>query len=64
MTELEVINMPKSVTTTIENIGNIIFWIVVAAFGFWIISKFVANIGTLRSEEDYAAPVLVKEEAK
>ncbi|MBI5204080.1 MAG: sulfite exporter TauE/SafE family protein [Nitrospirae bacterium] len=64
MTELEVINMPKSVTTTIENVGNIIFWIVVAAFGFWIISKFIANIGTLRSEEDYAAPVLVKEEAK
>ena len=64
MTELEVINMPKSVTTAIENVGNIIFWIVVAAFGFWIISKFIANIGTLRSEEDYVAPVLVKEEAK
>ena len=64
MTELEVINMPKSVTTAIENVGNIIFWIVVAAFGFWIISKFITNIGTLRSEEDYVAPVLVKEEAK
>lgn len=64
MTELEVINMPKSLTSTIENVGNIIFWIVVAAFGFWIISKFISNIGTLRSEEDYVAPVLVKEEAK
>ena len=64
MTELEVINMPKSVTTAIENGGNVIFWIVVAAFGFWIISKFITNIGALRSEEDQVAPVLVKEEAR
>lgn len=64
MTELEVINMPKSVTTAIENVGNVIFWIVVAAFGFWIISKFIANIGTLRSEDEEVVPVLVKEEAR
>ena len=50
LTELEYINMSKSVVNNIEFVGNIIFWIVVAAFGFWIISKFVANIKTLREE--------------
>jgi uncharacterized membrane protein YfcA len=64
MTELEVINMSKSVTSAIETAGNIVFWIVVAAFGFWIISKFITNIGTLRSEDEQVAPVLVKEEAR
>jgi len=42
--------MSKSVVDTIESIGNIVFWIVVAFFGFWIISKFVTNIKTLREE--------------
>jgi hypothetical protein len=50
LTELEYINMDKSLTTNIEFVGNIIFWIVVAFFGFWIISKFVTNIGKLREE--------------
>jgi hypothetical protein len=49
-TELEVVNIPKPVSTAIENVGNIVFWIVVAFFGFWIISKFAANIRTLREE--------------
>lgn len=50
LTELEVINMSKSVTSGIETTGNIIFWIVVGFFGFWVISKFVMNIKTLREE--------------
>jgi len=50
LTELEVINMSKSVTSGIETAGNIIFWIVVGFFGFWVISKFVMNIKTLREE--------------
>lgn len=49
-TELEVINVPKSVSSAIESTGNVVFWIVVAAFGFWIISKFAVNIKTLREE--------------
>ena len=63
LVDLEVINWPKQVVKGIESAGNIIFWIVVAAFAVWVISKFVANIGVLRGEEDYAKPVLVKEEA-
>ncbi len=50
LTELEYINLDKSLTTNIEFAGNIIFWIVVAFFGLWVISKFVTNIGKLREE--------------
>jgi len=49
-TELEVVNFPKAFNNGIETVGNVIFWIVVGFFGFWIISKFVQNIGTLREE--------------
>jgi hypothetical protein len=50
LTELEVINIPKSVTSVIEFAGNIIFWIVVGAFGIWVLSKFFMNIKMLREE--------------
>jgi len=50
MTELEVINMSTSVTSTIESVGNIVFWIVVGLFGVWVLSKFFMNIKTLREE--------------
>jgi len=49
-TELEVINVDKATSRMIENVGNVIFWIVVALFGFWILSKFFMNIKTLREE--------------
>jgi hypothetical protein len=49
-TELEVVNFPKGFNTAVETAGNVVFWIVVGFFGFWIISKFVANIKTLRGE--------------
>jgi hypothetical protein len=42
--------MSPSVTSNIEYAGNIIFWIVVGFFGFWVMSKFFANIGKLREE--------------
>jgi len=50
LTELEYINMSPSVTSNIEYAGNIIFWIVVGFFGFWVLSKFFMNIGKLREE--------------
>lgn len=50
-TELEVVNFSKPVVSSIELVGNIIFWIVVAIFGIWIFGKFFANIGALREEE-------------
>jgi uncharacterized membrane protein YfcA len=50
LVELEYISMSKSAVDAIEFVGNIVFWIVVAFFGLWIISKFVTNIKTLREE--------------
>jgi hypothetical protein len=50
LTELEYINVPKGTYTMIETVGNYIFWIVVAFFGFWVLSKFFVNIGKLREE--------------
>jgi hypothetical protein len=63
MVELEMVNMSKGLVNGIETAGNIIFWIVVIIFAGWVIGKFIANIGSLRGEEDHAAPVLAKEEA-
>ena len=48
--ELEYLNMSKDMVNGIEYVGNIVFWIVVALFGIWVISKFVMNIGALRQE--------------
>ncbi len=63
MVELEMINLSKPVVKSIETFGNIVFWIVVAAFAVWVISKFIANLSMLRGEEEGAEPVLAKEEA-
>ncbi len=50
MSELEYINMSPSATSMIETVGNYVFWIVVSAFGLWVLSKFVLNINKLREE--------------
>ncbi len=63
MVELEMINMSPGVVKGIETAGNYIFWIVVTIFAAWVIGKFIANIGSLRGEEEPTAPVLAKEEA-
>ncbi|GEM_PF-3628226 len=50
MTEVEYLHLSKSTYTLIETIGNYVFWIVITFFGFWVLSKFFANIRTLREE--------------
>ena len=50
LVEMEVISLPANLVNGIEFVGNIIFWAVVAFFGFWVISKFVLNIKKLREE--------------
>jgi hypothetical protein len=50
LTELEYINVPKGTYTIIETVGNYVFWIVIAFFGFWVLSKFFVNVGKLREE--------------
>ena len=50
LVELEVISLPSGLVGGIEFCGNILFWIVVAVFGIWVIGKFAVNIGKLRAE--------------
>jgi uncharacterized membrane protein YfcA len=50
MNELEYINISKPLAATIESVGNIVFWIIVGAFGIWVLSKFFTNIKALREE--------------
>lgn len=51
LTELEVLNFSKGACDSIEFVGNIVFWVVVAIFGIWIFAKFFSNLGALREEE-------------
>jgi uncharacterized membrane protein YfcA len=48
LTELEVVNIPKSISGPIDFVGNIIFWVVVGFFGLWVLSKFFGNIRELK----------------
>lgn len=48
LTELEVINVPKSVSGPIDTIGSIFFWAVVGFFGIWVAGKFFGNIQSLK----------------
>ncbi len=50
LVELEALDWPPMVVNVIQDIGNLIFWIVVAIFGIWVFSKFFANLGKLREE--------------
>jgi len=50
LVELEYIDMSKTMVNNIEFVGNIIFWVVVAIFGIWVIGKFLTNISTLKQE--------------
>lgn len=50
LTELEVVNFSKTSCAIIESVGNVIFWVVVGFFGFWVLAKFFTNIKTLRAE--------------
>ena len=54
MVELELVNIPKSITSNIEFVGNILFWVVVAVFGLWLFAKFFGNVGALREETKVA----------
>jgi uncharacterized membrane protein YfcA len=48
LVEMEYVNLNLSVVKGIEFVGNILFWIIVGFFGFWIIWKFIVNIDKLR----------------
>ncbi|WP_420266284.1 sulfite exporter TauE/SafE family protein [Candidatus Magnetominusculus dajiuhuensis] len=48
LTELEVVHIPKGISSGIETFGDIIFWVVVGFFALWIFSKFFGNIKKLK----------------
>jgi len=48
LTEMEIVNIPKSITGGIDFVGAIIFWVVVGFFGVWVLSKFFGNLKALR----------------
>ncbi len=50
LVEMEVLHWSPSLVGIIENVGNVVFWVVVAFFGLWVFSKFFFNIGKLRGE--------------
>lgn len=50
LVEMEVLDWPMGLVNVIEEVGNIVFWVVVAFFGIWVFSKFVMNLGKLRGE--------------
>ncbi len=49
--EMGYINWPKALVNDIEYFGNIVFWVVVALFGIWVVSKFVTNVAALHHQE-------------
>jgi uncharacterized membrane protein YfcA len=50
LSELEILTLPAGVTTTLDFIGNVSFFLVVGIFALWVISTFLMNMGSLRQE--------------
>jgi uncharacterized membrane protein YfcA len=48
---MEVLPIPKQTGAMIENIGGVIFFVVVGVFGVWVIGTFLRNIKFLKGEE-------------
>ncbi|WP_165072138.1 sulfite exporter TauE/SafE family protein [Desulfovibrio sp. ZJ200] len=50
LVEMEVLNWSPGLVSAIEEVGNVVFWVVVAFFGIWVFGKFFTNLGKLRGE--------------
>ncbi|MBQ7456974.1 MAG: sulfite exporter TauE/SafE family protein [Desulfovibrio sp.] len=50
LVEMDILHLPMGLVNGIEQVGNVVFWVVVAVFGIWVCSKFFLNIGKLRGE--------------
>lgn len=50
LVEMEALHWSPGVVGIIEEVGNVVFWAVVAFFGVWVFSKFFLNLGKLRGE--------------
>ncbi|HWR89856.1 MAG TPA: sulfite exporter TauE/SafE family protein, partial [Dissulfurispiraceae bacterium] len=47
-TDMGYLNLPQSLVSGFELLGNILFWIVIVAFVGWVLSSFLRNIKTFR----------------
>jgi len=50
LTELEYINLSRSLINGIETTGNILFWVIVGLFGLRVLSMFLTSVKELRGE--------------
>jgi len=49
--EMEILNISKSITDTIDTVGIYIFFIIVGIFGIWVFKEFFGNIHLLKEEK-------------
>jgi len=52
--EMGVIDVSKSLGSTLDTIGIWAFFIVISSFGVWVIGTFLKNIGILKGEVEHA----------
>jgi len=48
--ELEIISISQAMADNLATVGNVAFFIVIGIFAVWVMSKFFANVKTLRGE--------------
>ncbi len=51
LNQMEYISIPKGLASGIDFLGLVIFFLIIAAFGFWVFSMFFKNINVLRGKE-------------
>jgi uncharacterized membrane protein YfcA len=51
LNQMEYISIPKWLASGVDFLGLIIFFLIIAAFGFWVFSMFFKNINVLRGKE-------------
>jgi len=60
--KMEWLDVSKSTTHNIENVGIVIFFLVMGVFAVWVIGTFFRNIRTLRGAGHKEVPVALKQE--
>ena len=58
MQQLGAVNLPKSLVVGIQNVGDLIFWIVCTIFAVWLFAKFIGGLKSLREESAVAGKTL------
>jgi hypothetical protein len=51
LNQMEYINISKELGGWLDFLGNVIFFVIIAAFGFWVFSMFFKNLNVLRGKE-------------